>query len=359
MAESGAARSTQGTGPQTRPPTMRDVAAAAGVSKALVSMIFRNAPGPSAQSRSHVLAVAERIGYRPNRTASMLARRRNKQLGVMMTLRDSFQAELAEEMQAAADTAGYEIVLGAVTRSHGERRAVETLLEFRCEALLLIHPQADTEELAALAAQVPVVVVGRRVQHPDVAVVRGDDLVGMRTLVEHLVELGHRNIVHVDGGDADGGAAPHDRRQGYLTAMREHGLDEYIRTMPGGPTEFDGAAAAETLLAEDHDLPTAIVAYNDRSAVGILDRLTRAGVDVPGRVSLTGFGDSPIVQSPRARLTTVRQDARRQARLAVEAAIGRLEGRISRPHETVLTPRLQIRTSTAPPRHAAAARNAS
>lgn len=350
MAESGAARSTQGTGPQTRPPTMRDVAAAAGVSKALVSMIFRNAPGPSAQSRAHVMAVAERIGYRPNRTASLLARRRSRHLGLTMALRDAFQAELAEEVQAAADAMGYEIVLSAVTRGRDERQAIETLLEYRCEALLLIAPDSPESEIAELADQVPVVVLGRRVEHPGVTAVRGDDDAGMGLLVAHLAGLGHRRIAHVDAGE---GTLAADRRHGYEAAMREHGLAQHIRIVPGGLTERDGVAAAERLLAA-WDLPTAIIAGNDSCALGLLDRLTRAGIEVPARVSITGYDDLPIARAPRVKLTTVGLESKGQARLAVQAAVDRLEGQaLGSPadtqRETVLQPRLVVRGTTAPP----------
>ncbi|MEV5408850.1 LacI family DNA-binding transcriptional regulator [Thermopolyspora sp. NPDC052614] len=354
MAEYGGARPAVGDwpSPTTRPPTMRDVAQAAGVSKALVSLVLRNAPGPSARSRTHVLAVAERIGYRPNRTASLLARRHNRHLGVVMALRDAFQAEMAEEVQAAADASGYEIVLSAVTRSRDERRAIETLLEFRCEALLLLGPESPSDELAALTGQAPVVVVGRRMRHPGVAVVRTDDGAGMRAVVEHLIGLGHRRISYVDGGS---GAIAADRRGGYEAAMREHGLENEIRTVFGGATESDGVAAAEVLLAQG-DLPTAIAAYNDHCALGVLERLARAGVDVPDRVSVTGYDDVPIAGMPHVGLTTVRHEARHQARLAVEAAIRRLEGVSTAARETVLPPRLLVRTSTAPPRHAEARR---
>ena len=127
---------------RSRGPTMRDVAEAAGVSKALVSIVFRGVPGASDETRARVFAAAERIGYRANRTASMLALRRTRHLGVAMHLRNAFHAELVEAIQAAADEAGYEIVLSIVTDRHDEARAVETLLEFRCEALILLGSAA-------------------------------------------------------------------------------------------------------------------------------------------------------------------------------------------------------------------------
>ena len=115
-------------------PTMKDVAAEAGVSKALVSLVFRDAPGASAETRARLVAAADRLGYRTNRAARLLAQRRSRLLGVSMVISSSYQAELVEAVQDAADAAGYEIVLSPVTSRHGEERAVEALLEHRCEA---------------------------------------------------------------------------------------------------------------------------------------------------------------------------------------------------------------------------------
>src|SRR4051794_18480184 len=139
---------------------MGDIAARAGVSKALVSLVFRNAPGASAETRARVLAAADELGYRHNRTASMLARRRTNLLGVTMILRNPYHAELVEDIQAAADDVGYDLVLGTLTRTHPEDRAIERLLESRCEALILLGPEIAPVRLAALSAQLPVTVVG-------------------------------------------------------------------------------------------------------------------------------------------------------------------------------------------------------
>ena len=327
----------------TRPPTMKDVAAAAGVSKALVSMIFREAAGPNAQTRVRVLETAERLGYRRNRTASLLARRRGKHLGVAMSVRSAFHAELVDNVQAVADELGYEIVLSAVTRTHDEQRAIETLLEYRCEALLLLGPELPTAALDALAEQVPVVVIGRRMSEGPADVVRTADADGLRQVVDHLVALGHRRIVYVDAGPSRISA---DRRHGYESAMRRHRLA--AQTVHGGPTEADGAAAAEQILALD-PRPTAIAAYNDHCAVGILDKLRRSGLEVPAMVSVAGFDDNPIARLAHLDLTTISQEPQEQARLAVQAAVDRLEGVRSETRETVLKPRLVVRGSTAPP----------
>jgi DNA-binding LacI/PurR family transcriptional regulator len=321
---------------------MADVAARAGVSKALVSLVFRNAPGASAETRARVLEAADGIGYRHNRTASLLARRRTHVLGVTMILRNTYHAELVDDMQAAADERGYDLVLGTLTRTRDERRAIDTLLEFRCEALILLGPEIPATTLASLGRQVPVVVVGRRTSAP-VDVVRTADDDGVGQAVDHLVGLGHREIAHLDGG---AGTIAADRRRGYRKAMRRHGLDP--RFVPGGFTEETGARAARTLL-DAGGLPTAVVAANDRSAIGLLDTLVRAGVDVPGAVSVVGYDDSVLSRMAYVNLTTVSQEPEQQAREAVAAAVERLDGSRATPRSVVLTPRLVLRGTTGPP----------
>lgn len=328
----------------TGAPTMRDVAVAAGVSKALVSIVFRGAPGASDATRARVFAAAEQIGYRTNRTASLLALRRTKHVGLTMVVRNAFHAELVEGVQAAADEAGYELVLSTVTAGHDERRAVETLLEFRCEALILLGSDLPRADLGALADGRPVVVVGRRLALDGVEVVRTADDRGLEAVVDHLVGLGHRRIAHVDGGR---GTIAADRRRGYHRAMRRHGLAAEARVLAGGRDEADGRRAAEELLRGP--LPSAVTAFNDHCALGVLDGLTRAGVAVPEAVSVTGYDDSLVAQLAAVDLTSVSQEAAAQARWAVQAAVQRLEGVRTTPEHAVLRPRLVVRGSTAPP----------
>jgi len=328
-----------------RRPRLEDVAADAGVSTASVSLVLRGVPGPSARTRQRVLAAAERLGYRADRTASMLARRRTRLLGVPVLLRDAFRAELAEEVQVAADARGYTVALNAITPSSGEARVVEALLDLRCEAVLLLAPELPSEAIAELAARAPVVVVGRHVTPAGFDVVRVADEAGVGEAVDHLVGLGHRRIVHVDGGEA---AMAADRRAGFLAALRRHGLGTG-RVLPGGYVEAAGAAAARTLLGEPEP-PTAVVAANDRCAIGLLDVFVRAGVRVPQDVSVVGYDDGELARLAHVDLTTVSQEAAEQASRAVAAAVERLDGDRTEPVEVVLTPRLVVRGSTAPPR---------
>ena len=324
-------------------PRLEDVAARVGVSTASASLVLRGVPGPSAETRRRVLAAAAELGYRADRTASLLARRRRHLLGVMLDVRNPFHAELVEEIQVEADRVGYEVVLATLSRTHDEQRAITSLLDFRCEAVLLLGPDTADAALDELAARVPVVAIGRRVKGSAVDVVRSADHVGVAEALTHLIDLGHRRIAFVDGGR---GAVASARRRGYREAMCRAGLDPLV--VPGDHTE-EGGIRAGRMLAAAPDRPSAVVASNDRCAVGLLDAFVRAGLEVPRDVSLVGYDDSTLARLVHIDLTTVNQDAPSQAVHAVGAAVARLDDGRVEPVEVVLRPRLVVRGSTAAP----------
>lgn len=328
---------------------MADVAARAGVSRTLVSFILDGKPGASDETRQRVLAVADEIGYRPDSAARLLALGRSRTLGVLTDVRQLFQAELVTAVYPAAEQRGYDVLLSANLADRPESTFVDALLSHRCGALILLGPRSDDTTLAELARRVPVVVVGRRLSMPDdaalLATVRTNDAKGIREAVDYLVGLGHRDIHHVDGGDDPGSA---DRRRAYRAAMRAHGLSARAVVIAGAHTESAGADAARLMLARP-TLPSAVLAGNDRCALGLLDVFTRAGVDVPGRLSLIGFDDSRLSDNPRIDLTTIHQDAPELALRAVQFATDLLEGARPGGADVVLQPTLVVRGTTGPP----------
>ncbi len=326
-----------------RRPTLEDVAERAGVSRALVSIVMRDVAGASEQTRARVRRAADDIGYRPDPRARRLRQHRTRLIGVTFTAGQEFHADLVDGVYVAADELGYDVVLSGVTQHRDEPRALRTLIDDRCEGLVLIGPEMPTRELTDLAARVPVVVVARRVGGVDA--VRSDDVAGAVMGMDHLVGLGHRRIVYLDGGRAPGAA---ERRRGYRRAIRAAELPELTRA--GGLTEREGAAAAAAML-ESKTLPSAVFAFNDRCAVGTMDVLIRAGVAVPQRVSVLGFDDSPLAGLAHIDLTTIRQDSAGLARAAVLRLVTRLDdvsvdgGAMDITRE----PTLVVRGSTAPP----------
>jgi hypothetical protein len=132
-----------GAAPRARP-TMEDVAARAGVSRALVSIVFRNQPGASEATRQRVRDVASKLGYAPDQRARLLGRKRTGQLGVAFGLQHGFHGELVEAMYAPAEHTGYELVLTGFAPSRSEGRAIDDLLAYRCEAVIVVGPTMRT-----------------------------------------------------------------------------------------------------------------------------------------------------------------------------------------------------------------------
>ena len=329
--------------PNAHRATLVEVAALAGVSRSLASLVIRGAPGPSAASRDAVLRAAAELGYRPDPAAKLLREHRSRVLGVVFDPGDPFHADLLEAVYPAAERCGYEVVLGARVPTHPEHRAVEGLIRSRCEGLLLVGAEADAAQLRGLGSRLPVAVIGRRVDDAGVDGVRAADTRGAAAAVDLLVDLGHHRIRHVDGGRHPGAA---ERRRGYRAAMRRHGLVPDV--VKGDHTEESGVRAAGRLLDRTEGI-TAVLAGNDRCAVGVVDTLRRAGVDVPGDISVIGYDDSRLARLTHIDLTTVAQDAEQTARLAVEAVVERLEGDVNQPpRDILLNPRLVIRGTTGP-----------
>ncbi|MFE2474321.1 LacI family DNA-binding transcriptional regulator, partial [Streptomyces mirabilis] len=171
-------------------PRLEDVAARVGVSTASVSLVLRGVPGPSERTRQRVLKAAAELGYQVDRTASLLASRRTRLLGVMVDIHSPFHADLVEHLHTAAEEVGYDLVLSTQTRTRDEHTAVETLLAFRSEALILLGPTASGDALAALDRKAPVIAVGRRIADADLDVVRSADDDGVGAVGGHRGGLG-------------------------------------------------------------------------------------------------------------------------------------------------------------------------
>lgn len=321
-------------------PKMADVARAAGVSPALVSIVMRGVAGASDETRARVLRIADELGYVPDRRAQQLRQSDSRLIGVTFEVQQAFHGDLVEHLYAAAAGRGYDIIISAVAPTRSEQEALRTVLRERCEAIVMLGTRLSDNDLQKVASQRPTVVVARDSAARGVTSVRSDDIAGVGLAIEHLVALGHRDIVHIDGSDAPGSA---DRRLGALEAGRRLGVA--VRIVAGGPTESSGAAAMQQMMA-DGPIPSAVVAFNDRCAAGVLDTLIRAGVDVPGSVSVVGYDDSRLAELSYLRLTSVSQNAGALSQSAIDTTLSLLAG--VDPEPVVLAPQLVVRATTGP-----------
>jgi DNA-binding LacI/PurR family transcriptional regulator len=341
----------------TSRPTIIDVAARAGVSKSLVSLVMRGVDVVSDEKRRRVLEAAAELGYRPNAAARSLVRRRTNLLGIVLSdLHNPFFAEVIDGVEAAAGGRGYRTIISTVdrhARREPEKRALDTLLELRVDGLILASPMLALDTIAAVGQELPVVLVARRSAAENVDSVSNDDPTGATLVVEHLTSLGHERIAHIDGG---GGAGAVDRRGGYERAMRERGLGAHARVIPGSYTDEGGRHGIAALFdgVPDAERPTAVFVANDLAALGALSALAERGLRVPDDVSLVGYDNTALAAVSHIDLTTVDQPRPDMGRTAVTLVLERLTGKRDTARHVVIPPTLVVRGTTAPPRGRAA-----
>jgi DNA-binding LacI/PurR family transcriptional regulator len=302
-------------------PTQEDVARKAKVSRALVSLVMRDAPNVSEVRRRRVLRAAEELGYRPNAYARSLASKRLDTIGVLINdVTNPYFGGVYSSLAAAAEGAGFDLLVAPGTRSATRESAlVRTLLEHRVAGLALLSPLMPTSELRRLTTAWPTVLIGRDASIAGVDVVTTDERYAARSVLEHLTSLGHRDIVHITGGN---NRAAQDRSRAYRDTMSELGLEP--RQVVAAFTHAAGRRAGHEVAAM-RPRPTAVVAANDLVAVGAMGAFQSLGLRVPEDVSVVGYDDSQIAQLDQVQLTSVRQPVDQFGDVAVSLLVQRID----------------------------------
>jgi LacI family transcriptional regulator len=344
---------TDRTSPEPRRATIQDVAAAAGVSVSAVSKVVRDAYGVSPQMRAKVTAAIDELGYRPHAGARGM-RGRSYTIGVVMVeLTSPFQPEVAQGISDGLKGTPYQevIVAAGTTASDRQMRCIEALLDRQVDGLILIAPWLDAAWIEDLASRIPTVAVALHGPATNFDTVVDDDFLGAQVMVDHLVELGHRRIVHTGMPPAKGMKRPfvlsHTARQdGYEQAMRRHGLEpEVISTWY---SEDGGHRAAMEALSRPEP-PTAIFAGADIAALGVLRAAEEHGLRVPDDLSVTGYDNIYVSTINRVSLTTVDQTGQLTGSVSARLLLERPEGGRTQPVRYVVAPRLVPRATSGPP----------
>lgn len=304
---------------------------------------MRESPRVSDESRQRVAEAAAKLGYRPNLMARNLAARKTMTIGVLLNdLHNPWFAEVTDGIHASAERHGYQLILASGRRSPRlESRALDTFLASRVDGIIVAGCRLASARLEAIASEVALVSVGRAFSKVGIGSVTTDDAYGARLAVEHLYELGHRRIAHIDGGKG-AGASP--RRTGYLRTMRRLALADAAQVIAGDFTEEAGAHGAEKLL-RGSVLPSAIFTANDLSAVGTIDVIERGGLGVPDDVSVVGFDNTSLAALNHIGLTTIDQPRREMGAAAAKMLIEVINDRAEL-SDVLMAPSLVVRRTT-------------
>ncbi|GAB3400468.1 DUF6807 family protein [Flindersiella endophytica] len=280
--------------------TIGEVARAAGVSRATVSRVMNGRSTVAQDIAEHVREVAERLSYRPSNVARSLSIGRTNSVALVVPdLGNPLFQQILRGLMAAADEDGCRVLVAESAEDALAEPEIAHEARMRCDALILASPRmADDQLLELLPLVKPAVLINRQLDDGDVPGFWVDYADGMRSIVAHLVELGHRQIVYVEGpaGSSSGVA-----KAAALKASVEQysGLD--VSTLPGGSTVAHGYAIADQVLATR---ATAAITFNDLVAFGLLARLNESGVAVPGDISIAGFDDIELARYATPSLTT-------------------------------------------------------
>lgn len=343
---------------QARPATITDVATDAGVSRAAVSKVIRNAYGVSPTMRERVEAAIVRLDYRP-RVAARAMRGATFTLGLEIPqIGNDFHSVIAESATDVLAGTQYQLVIAPIRDPEHGDVAIQSLADRQVDGIVAIAPLVTRDWLDQLAARIPIVMIGRHDISEHYDTIAGDDASGTEAVMSHLVDLGHRRIAFLDSTGmrhrpqkSSAAATGRDplaiRRRVYSEHMHALGLAPQLVRTPGNMEEHARAAVADLLASEDR--PSAIFAGHDTLGIGALRAIAAAGLDARD-VSVVGFDDIPIAGHPLISLTSVDQQGYAIGQEAIRLVLERIDGR-TEPVQLQMPTELKIRSSTAAPRH--------
>ena len=328
---------------ETKKPTIRDVAAAAGVSYQTVSREINERPDVAEGTRRRVLEVIEELSYQPSAVARSLASRKTHTLGLItQDFSDYFFTQVIVGAEAEARQNGYYFILGSTERNpDDEPEYLRLLTEREVDGILFARPstEGDAQHVRWLIERnTPLVTTSYSIPGVALTVVDVDNVDGGRLAAECLIEGGHREMGMIAG--PAGWKSVQDRSQGYKMALQAAGLSCDPACIEHGDWSYESGYWAMRRILERGALLTALFAHNDRMAIGAMRALREASKGIPDDVALVGYDDTPPAAYSYPPLTTIHQPMQEVGKLAVQLLLQMIEDPDIERKETLLKPYL-------------------
>ncbi len=332
--------------------TLKEMAGTLNLSVMAVSKALRDAPDISVGTKARVQAEARRRNYIPNRAAQNLRLRRSGLLGIVVPqINHTYYSQLVWGVERQAEAMGLQVILGhSLDRAENEMREVQKLISRQVEALLLVPAVRWQHRLATLelvrTSSIPTVLLDAypagAENFPRVTWVVCDDQRGGWLATEHLLALGHREILFLAGPNGSSSSA--GRFIGYQRALAAAGVAYTdARVFLADKDIESGRKAMSQALSEKAPF-SAVVAHNDSVAIGAIDTLLQQGFRLPEAVSVVGFGDGVLAANFRVPLTTIRVPQKEIGETAVRLAVELSKGSTVQPRQ--LPVEIIVRSST-------------
>jgi DNA-binding LacI/PurR family transcriptional regulator len=326
------------------PATIHDVARRARVSASTVSRALGESPLVRVATRERVLAAARELGYQPNPAARSLITGRTGNIGIIVPdLSNPFYTGVLRGVQARARTCGYAVFFADSEEDPAAEVALVRTMARQVDGVLMCAPFCSDGQLRELAAVTPLTLLNRRLRGVPAALM--DSLGGMRQVLDHLAALGHRRCAYLNGPQV--AWSNRERRRGLRAAAQARPALSMVEFGPVAPNFDGGVHGADLAVASG---VTAIIAYNDLVALGVLSRLADRGIPVPGQISVVGFDDLLYAAMCAPPLTTVAMPMEAGGRAAVDLLLTGVGGAPSGgARHRELAAQLIVRGTTAPP----------
>ena len=328
--------------------TIKDVSKDASVSIKTVSRVINNEANVAEATKNKVLASVKKLGFKPNKSAQSLRSKKSYMLALLYdNPNKSYLADVQSGIFNACKNTGYNLVIQECNYKSSKltNDIIQFVKDFKIDGLVITPPLSDMQDfLSNLAAnKIEHAVIAPRIMNPDSLYVSSNDYEAAYNLTSEIIKHRHRDIGFIKGHPKH--SASLLRFNGFLAALKQHGLEPNEQWIKQGNFSFESGFDAGVEIFESSKIPTAIFASNDSMAAGIMKSAQMKGIEVPNNLSLTGFDDSAIAQQIWPSLTTIKQPVQQMAAHAAKILIAKFDGLVEKTESKEFKSELILRES--------------